>query len=129
MYEDVQLLPLNIYAGSTFRWTRGLIDEAGDPLSSDDGWTGECQVRTEYGGTLITAFGAGHDGSCIFDVDGNVTLELPATSTAVLTPTQRTNGLPDGRFVADLEVWQSTLPDIRYRAVDFLVRIFREATI
>lgn len=129
MYEDVQLLPLNIYAGSQFRWVRPLVDEAGDPLSSTDGWTGECQVRSQYGGTLVVGFGATHDGTCAFDVDGNVTLELAAADSATLPPTQRTNGLSDGRYVADLEVWQTSDPDTRYRVCDFLVRVFREATV
>lgn len=127
MSDEPQLLPLNIYAGSEFRWTRGLVDEAGAPLTSTDGWVGECQVRKGYAGDLIVQFGEGGDGTCTFDAEGNVTLSLSSAASAALPAT--TGGTTNGRYVADLEVWQTSTPAARYRACDFLVRVFREATV
>ena len=127
MPDEPQLLPLNIYAGSEFRWTRGLNDEAGAPLTSTDGWTGECQVRAGYGGDLIVGFGGAGEGTCTIDAEGNVTLAVSSEVTAGLPATS--GGGPNGRYVADLEVWQTSTPAARYRACDFLVRVFREATV
>ena len=127
MPNDLQLLELNIYAGSEFRWTRGLNDEAGEPLTSTDGWTGECQVRNGYGGNLVVGFGNGGAGTCTFDAEGNVTLALSSAATASLPATS--GGTSNGRYVADLEVWQTSTPAARYRVCDFLVRVFREATV
>lgn len=125
MYEDVPLAYVNFYQGGTYSEGWALADEVGNPLLASDGWTGRAEFRTDYGGALVVAFAAsGADGTVAFDNEGNVTLSLPSSFTATLeasTPNPRI-------LVGDLEVWQTSAPTVRYKALLFRARVFPEVT-
>lgn len=133
MYEDVPLAYINIHKGGVYSESWNLADEAGDPLVAADGWTGKCEIRDTFGGTLIATFAnplpatSAADGLVTFDEQGNVTLSMTAVETATLTDTFNSAG-NSVVFVGDLEVWQTSAPTVKWHAIDFRVRIYPEVT-
>lgn len=125
-YEDIPIAYINIAIGGTYSESWNLTDEAGAPLTASDGWTGRAEIRTEYGGPLVASFGEGGAGTVEFDEQGNITLTLPSTATSDLPSTQTRSGNNSLVFVGDVEVWQTSAPTVRYRALILKVRIYQE---
>ena len=128
-YEDVPLAYINIHQGATYSEAWNLTDELGEALTASNGWTGRCQIRSDFGGTLIATFAdTGADGTITFDEQGNVTLNLPATFTETMESTFNGTSRNSTLFLGDLEVWQTSAPTVKWRALDLRVRVYPEVT-
>ena len=89
---------LRIPQGATFEKSYPLTDADTGLAADPTGWSARCEVRTSYGGALVTRFHSNNtwDGKITFDGLGNMTLSLTAAFTTVLAPMQ------NGRFDIEL---------------------------
>lgn len=92
---------LYIATNATFERYWALEDaETGAPADMT-GWYGACEVRSAYGGAILTKFATGTDpvygGTLDFDSVGNMRLYLPIAQARALTPTNN-----DAVFDVDL---------------------------
>lgn len=127
-YEDTPLAYININVGGTYEEGWNLADEAGNPLLASDGWTGRCQLRTDFGGSLVATFGTGGDGTLEFDNEGNVILKLPSTFTETMAPTTSRFGNNNRALVGDLDIWQTSAPTVKFRPLFIRARVYPEVT-
>lgn len=132
MYEDVTLAFTNWQIGGTYIEPFNLRDEAGQPLTSTDGWTGRAEFRTTAGELVATfAVSGDRDGTIVVDANGNWTFTLPSTFTETLTPTVPVGGTSTAYgepLNGDLEIWSATQPTVRYKAMHFRTRVYPEVT-
>jgi hypothetical protein len=88
--------------GTTFQKSWPLTDGDTGLAADPTGWAARCEVRSSYGGALVTRFhsNGSWDGAIAFDSAGNMTLTLPAGKTAQLTPME--NGVFDVELIDPL---------------------------
>lgn len=110
MPDYVQMV---LMQGGTFEGGFSLADETGQPI--DSSWSGRLEIRENYGGELVTAFGAGEDGSLTITDFGQVMLSLPSGTTTALASTDDARGFPRTFYVGDIEVWRTASPTNRYK--------------
>lgn len=90
---------LYIPQGAVFEYSWPLTDADTGLAADPTGWQARCEVKTDYGGTVVTRFhtGSSWDGTITFDSDGNMTLHLDDSFTAALAP--MANGVFDVELI------------------------------
>lgn len=86
----IAVATMEIPQGTTFFRGFALTDADTGLPADTSGWQARCEVRTEYGGDVVTRFHSNGtwDGTITFDGAANMILKLTAAKTALLTPIQ-----------------------------------------